>query len=233
MNQQHESILKTVKNAALKKIKEIQQAMVDGKDYDATLLPKLSKQVIDADSDLESLRQLSAESKSREDQKPIEAVWPDVNLPATQANLARLIGVARSTVHGHHENNLFKEGALLGDWLSSYITKIRDEAAGRSGEASAEIGNARLAETKIKTKKLQLEFDQLEGKLIDEAYFIELMKPAFSHIETTLESAANKIVQEISIQHGVKVDKRIIDDELSSALLLISEYTSDDRKSTE
>ncbi len=158
----------------------------------------------------------------------MQTQWPDLHKPATQANLAKLLGLARSTIHGYHEAGVFTEGESLGVWLREYCNKQRLEAAGRANEDDDEMRVVTIAEKRAKTRNLELDAAQKEGKLVDKDDVHTMMQPAFLHLKTTLMAAGGRIASAITAQTGQPVDKRLIEAEIRTALSELSEYEPPD-----
>ncbi len=150
--------------------------------------------------------------------------WPDLSEPATQADLARLLNVNRSTVHSHHESGVFTKGASLGVWLQEYFQKLQAAAAGRveSTEDGKAITNRMNLAKAIKT---ELEIAKEEEVLVLQADVREEMKPAFLHIKTTLDALPSRVAAALSAQYGHTIDKRLIENECRTALSAIADYT--------
>jgi len=162
-----------------------------------------------------------------------ESKWPDLGKPATQADLARLVKVARSTIHGHHDSGLFAEGGDLGDWLLSYIEKLRTEAAGRTADSDEEMRLAKLREMNVKAQKGELEIAQMEKQLVDRQVVYDELYPALLHMKTTLEAAGGRIATALSAQYGITINQRLLDNEFRTALHVIADYTPAERESGE
>lgn len=153
-------------------------------------------------------------------------IYPDLNQPATQADLARLLGVSRAAVHSHHDQGLFTAEASLGTWLQEYINKLRTEAAGRGAEDDDRLREATIRERIAKARKTELDIAVTEKQLVAMYDVYRELQPFVLHVRSTMEAAGNRIATALSAQYGVKIDKRLLENEFRTALSAIADYTA-------
>ena len=150
--------------------------------------------------------------------------FPDLNQPATQSALAKLLDVNRSTIHGHHESGVFTKDATLGVWMQEYFKKLQDAAAGRA--ESTEDGKAIMNRLNLaKAIKTELEIAKDEKTLVLQSDVRDEMESAFLHIKTTLDALPSRVAAALSAQYGHPIDKRLIENECRTALSAIADYT--------
>lgn len=152
--------------------------------------------------------------------------FPNLNEPATQANLAKLLGVARSTVHGHHEADTFTEGESLGVWMREYFAKIQASAAGRTENDDA-LRAVTIRERSAKARQIELAIAKEEGFLVLRDDVLAELSPLVLHIRTTLDALPARVSSALAAQYGHPIDKRLIENECRHALSAIADYTPD------
>ena len=134
---------------------------------------------------------------------------------ATQAGFARMVGTSRQTINKRFSDGEFVDGETYQQWLTVYIEKLREEAAGRSDKeltairARKELAQARREELELsKEYKLVVVVDDLEPSLVS------LMK----EIQSAVMEAGNKSLQTVEAKHSIKIDDELILRPLRAAL---------------
>lgn len=64
----------------------------------------------------------------------------DLSKPMLQKDFAKLVGVSQQAVSMLHRQGRLKAGGTAGEWLSGYISNLREQAAGRKGAAQTDSG---------------------------------------------------------------------------------------------
>lgn len=73
----------------------------------------------------------------------------DLSKPTTQTAFGKMVGISQPAVSDLIKRQVIYEGGALGDWLKSYCSHLREQAAGRIGNSVGDLDlvteRARLA----------------------------------------------------------------------------------------
>jgi len=134
---------------------------------------------------------------------------------ATQAGFARLVGTSRQSISKRFSEGEFVEGETYQQWLTVYIERLRDEAAGRSDKELAAI-RARKELAQARREELEL---SKEYKLVVEAIDLEpALVSLVKDIQSLVMEAGNKSLQAIESKHSIRLDDELILGHLRAAL---------------
>ncbi len=160
-----------------------------------------------------------------------------IDVRATQAGLAEIVGTSQQAINKHHKTGIFKKNGKLRDWIIVYCEKIRGEAAGRGGDEAGALTRARTRQAEADADNKELSFQVEIKNLIP----MEEIEPQLDSWATVIRSeyqyAIEKMVAAIESQHKIKVEQKLIDETVSSALASVASYAdqfvSDDAEDSE
>lgn len=129
---------------------------------------------------------------------------------ATQVGFAGLVGVSRQAIQKRCEKGDLKKGLSYAEWLKVYCELLREEAAGRGGEAAGELTTARIEESREKT--LAMKYDRLEreGALLIAEDVSRILSEVFGTVRSQVSNAESKVLEGLRSQHQLDVDDEFI-----------------------
>lgn len=134
---------------------------------------------------------------------------------ATQAGFSRLVGTSKQAVSQRFADGQLKPDGTYFEWLSVYLDRLRQEAAGRSEKQLAEIrGRKELAQAMREELSLASECRLIIHTPDVAPDLVSLMKK----IQSQIMQAGNKALQSVEAEYGVEVKDELILDPLRAAL---------------
>lgn len=142
---------------------------------------------------------------------------------AVQAKFADLVGISRQAVSKKVDDGTLPRGGTYADWLLAYVEKLRENAAGRSGERQDDLTKARIDEANAKALKLNLEnLSALDLLVCVEDVNRSLGQFARS-INSAIDDAGNRIVESlVSKNPDLEFDDELVFESLRSATARIA-----------
>lgn len=142
--------------------------------------------------------------------------WPNPNDVASQTVFAQMMGVSQQAISKLKEKDVLPEGGTYSDWLSSYVERLRSEAAGR--EQDSRLSASRIRETEASANLKELDYlDRLKTVV-----WVEDVEPLItelcSSVQFNVMAAQERIIESIESKHSIKIDDDDIGKHLRSAL---------------
>lgn len=142
----------------------------------------------------------------------------DLDEVATQTRFAAMLGISQPAIHKHVDVGTLKMGQTYGTWLVLLFEKLRDEAAGRSGEDQASLTRARTQEATASAQLKQLMILEKAGKLVPIDGIEPLLIAMVTAARTELLALPDKLTNELKALYGVEVDAALIEENIHAAL---------------
>jgi phage terminase Nu1 subunit (DNA packaging protein) len=86
----------------------------------------------------------------------------DLSKPCTQAEFGQAVGITRRSVTDLQADGVIKKGDTAGQWLTAYVTHLREGAAGRSGGENLSKERALQARVARERDEIRLAVDRQE-----------------------------------------------------------------------
>tara|TARA_R100001143_G_scaffold31127_1_gene30198 strand:- start:22371 stop:22868 length:498 start_codon:yes stop_codon:yes gene_type:complete len=148
----------------------------------------------------------------------------DLQGKASQTLFAQLVGVSQQVIALKVKDGILPRDGTYAEWLALYCDRLRNEAAGRAGEAQNRLTEARIAEaqesTAEKKQRRLKDAKQLLQRADVEVLILELPRITRQQIMTTGE-----LIQEaLEAKHGLELTDDDIQEPLRSALGRIADH---------
>jgi hypothetical protein len=149
----------------------------------------------------------------------------DLDAPATQVDLAYLVGASQPAIAKHYAAGYLPEGGTLGDWLTAYCERLRLEAAGRVPTDARERRDLAIAhQAEIKTALDQLELFRQKDLILDIESVRAAMTAWAAQGKNAFLTAADNIITAIESAHGITVDRAELQRHVDAALRAVGDY---------
>lgn len=138
----------------------------------------------------------------------------DLSAPLSQSAFARLVGLTPSRV-----NQLLAEGVLpadapAGDWLLAYCERLREQAAGRSGDGDLVLAQERAALARAQREGVELKNAITRGEYAPIGLLADVLATASSSIADHLdglEPLLRKAVPDLPARALETIGRRVAD----------------------
>ncbi|WP_158657985.1 hypothetical protein [Agarilytica rhodophyticola] len=149
-----------------------------------------------------------------------------LNSHVNQSEFANIVGVSRQAIQKQSKKIGLDKALTLGEWLVLYCEHLRQEAAGRGGDAAVGLSEQRAEESRQNTLAKMLDNMEKMGLLCPTEDVIEAFNGLSHTIPTAIDNAGEKIVEKITSQHKIEFDDELVFEPLRSAI----ESIADDAK---
>ena len=129
---------------------------------------------------------------------------------ATQVGFAGLVGVSRQAIQKQCEKKVLRMGQTYEQWLKVYCQHLREEAAGRGGDAAQDLTTARIAESQEKTLAMRYDRLEREGELLIAEDVSRILSEVFGTVRSQVSNAESKVLEGLRSQHQLDVDDEFI-----------------------
>ncbi|MEH6825641.1 MAG: hypothetical protein V7629_17220 [Motiliproteus sp.] len=148
----------------------------------------------------------------------------DLLEPAKQAVFARLVGVSQPAINKQIEKGVLIRGGSYQEWLNSYIEQLRSQAAGRGGDKQANLTQARIEESEVKTALGRIQYHEKLGSLVilEEARAFLMDWAAYANRE--FRQANERLVLDIKSMLDVDVPDELRDKHVGAAIERVKSY---------
>jgi hypothetical protein len=142
--------------------------------------------------------------------------WPDPDSKANQTAFAVMVGVSQQAVSQLKSKGVLPEGGTYGDWLISYLERLRAEAAGR--EQDNRLSDVRIRETEMSANLKELEYMKQLGQIILVNDLSPLLNAFIASVQFNVMAAQERIIEAIESKHSISIDDDDIGKPLRAAL---------------
>lgn len=142
--------------------------------------------------------------------------WPNPNEVASQTVFAQMVGVSQQAISKLKEKDVLPEGGTYSDWLSSYVERLRSEAAGR--EQDSRLSASRIRETEASANLKELDYLDRLKTVVWVADVEPLITELCSSVQFNVMAAQERIIESIESKYSIKIDDDDIGKHLRSAL---------------
>lgn len=143
---------------------------------------------------------------------------------AKQTVFAQLVGVSQPAINKQIEKGVLIRGGSYQDWLNSYIEQLRDQAAGRGGDKQANLTQARIEESEMKTATMRIQYHEKLGTLVVLAEAQALLVNWAAYANREFRQANNRLVLDIKSMLGVDVPDELRDKHVGAAIERVKAY---------
>jgi len=128
----------------------------------------------------------------------------DLGAQASQSRFAELVGVSQQAIALKVKDGSLHRDGTYAEWLSVYCDRLRQEAAGRAGEAQKQLTQARIEESRENTaEKKQRRLTAAKQLLLRpdvEHLILELPTMTRQQVMTTAEEIEEALEAKYSIE---------------------------------
>ena len=125
---------------------------------------------------------------------------------AKQTEFAELVGITQPAVSKHAKEGLLPRGASYRRWLTAYCKRLREQAAGRGADNSAELTKARIRESNAKAEALELAAAEKSGTLILAEMVTPVFEQVFVNFRERMLEAGSRAASHIEARYGHELD---------------------------
>jgi len=125
---------------------------------------------------------------------------------ATQSGFARLVGVSRQAVNKLYEQKVFPEGGDYHTWLTIYVDRLREKAAGRGGDSQATLTQMRILEAQENVAEKRQRRLAAAGELLDREMVNAWLGEAAGTIQGFVLDAGETIIESVTEKYSIELD---------------------------
>jgi hypothetical protein len=142
----------------------------------------------------------------------------NINDVANQTGFAALLNVSQQTISKQYKKGVLYNGGTYREWLVQYTNHLRDEAAGRGGDAQQILTRARIEETLENTAVKRQQRLKDANTLLDKEDTILLVTEMTGQVRGHVMAAGDEIIEELISRYKLELDDDIVLKPLRSAL---------------
>lgn len=142
----------------------------------------------------------------------------DLHEKATQVGFAKLVGTSQPSIADRVKSGVLAKDGTVAEWLYSYCSHLRTEAAGRSGKAQEQLTQARIEESRENALEKKQRRLLAAGSLVEVADIQQLVLELPIAVRTQMLQAAEKIHEEIQAKYSITLEDADVYQPIRSAL---------------
>jgi len=143
---------------------------------------------------------------------------------ANQTTFGDLVGASQQAISKHVHAGTLLEGDTYRGWLSAYTEKLREEAAGRGGSQQETLSKAKTEESQVKTSLNRLEYNKKIGVLVSSDEAGAALTDWAGYANREYKSGLEKIIQSLEGEHGISIDRAMVNKIAGSTTERIQSY---------
>ena len=125
---------------------------------------------------------------------------------ATQSGFARLVGVSRQAINKLCEKGDFPEGGDYHTWLTIYVDRLRENAAGRGGDSQATLTQMRIMEAQENVAEKRQRRLAAAGELMDRETVFSWVTESGANIQGFMLDAGETIFESVSEKYSIELE---------------------------
>lgn len=125
---------------------------------------------------------------------------------ATQSGFSRLVGVSRQAVNKQIEKGIFPAGGTYHTWLTIYLDRLRENAAGRGGDQQATLTQMRILEAQENVAEKRQRRLVAAGELMERAMVESWVGEAAGTIQGFVLDAGETIIESVTEKYSIELD---------------------------
>lgn len=138
--------------------------------------------------------------------------------PITATAFGDLVGVTQQAISQRVKDGLLVPGQPLREWIRGYCTKLREEAAGRSGDDQQSLTRARTREAEASAELKQIQIAEKAGTLVPLAAVEPGLIAMITAARQELLALPDRLATELRALYGVEIDPSLITERIHESL---------------
>lgn len=134
---------------------------------------------------------------------------------ATQTGFAKLVGTTKQAVSDRFNGGQLPPDGTYAEWLAAYLSRLREEAAGRSDK---DLASARARETLASAQLKEIELSEKLSLVVMVSDLAPALVVLMKDTRSSMMEAGNKILQSIESETGTPFPDEFVLNPIRSAL---------------
>lgn len=160
----------------------------------------------------------------------------ELNQPMNQSDFGKLVGISQPAVSDLLSRGVLSKEANASQWLMEYCGNLREIAAGRVASGDLDLATERSALARVQRMKLEIELQEIQGKLIPADLIEPRIKAAMIAAREMWRNEPPNIARQVvglEVSEAETIIARSFDQFLSRLARLPSARGDDDQPDTD